>query len=99
MIRRVIPQGVSLSCYTQEDINLLCSNINSLYRESLKDKCPFDLVNNYISIEILNKLGIKRIEPNKVNLIPELLGDKNIINIKKYLSDKDIKKAHILFLK
>lgn len=99
LIRRVIPQGVSLKCYTQEDINLLCSNINSLYREALDNNCPFDLVNDYIPIDILNKIDIKRIEPNKVTLIPELLGNKNIINIKKYLSDKDIKNAHISFIK
>lgn len=33
LIRRVIPQGVSLKVYTQNEINKLCSNINSLFRE------------------------------------------------------------------
>ena len=97
LIRRVIPQGVSLSCYTQEEINLLCSNINSLFRGELGGKCPFDLVNEYISSDILNKLGLKKIEPKDVTLIPELLGDKNVNNITKYLSKPDIKKAHIKF--
>lgn len=97
LIRRVIPQGISLKCYSQSEINLLCSNINSLFREELDGKCPFDLVNKYISIETLNKLNLKQVEPKNVTLIPELLGDKNISNIIKYLSKNDIKKANIKF--
>lgn len=95
LIRRVIPKGISLKPYSQKDLDLLCSHINSLYRESLNDKCPFDLVNDYISEEILNKLNIRKIDDDKVILNPYLLGDKNIQNIKKYLNDKEIKEANI----
>jgi len=97
LIRRVIPKGVSLKCYNQQDFDLLCSNINSLYREDLDGKCPFDLVGEYISLDILNKLNLQYINPENVTLIPELLGDKNINNIKKYLDSKDIEKANIKF--
>lgn len=99
LIRRVIPQGVSLKCYTKNEISLLCSNINSLFRKELDGKCPFDLINKYVSTEILNKLGLTYIEPEKVTLIPELLGEKNINNINKYLSKAEIKKAHITLKK
>lgn len=99
LIRRVIPQGVSLKCYTQDEVNLLCSNINSLFREELDGKCPFDLVKQYVPLSVLNKMGLKQIEPLNVALIPELLGDKNVNNITKYLSKNDIKKAHITFKK
>lgn len=99
LIRRVIPQGVSLSIYTEDDIKLLCSHINSLYRDELDGKCPFDLIQDYLSDKTLKKIGYKKIESNNVMLIPELLGDKNIKNIKKYLDDKDIKKANINFIK
>ena len=95
LIRRVIPKGISLKPYTQKDLDLLCSHINSLYRERLNGKCPFDLIENYIQKEILNKLNIKKIKDSKVILNPYLLGDKNIQNIKKYLDDKEIKEAHI----
>ncbi len=95
LIRRVIPKGVSLKQYTQKDLDLLCSHINSLYRESLNGKCPFDLIENYIPKEVLNKLNIKKIDDDKVILNPYLLGDKNIQNIKKYLDDKEIKEEHI----
>lgn len=92
LIRRVIPQGISLRNYTQKDINLLTSNINSLFRDELDGKCPFELIDKYISLETINKLGLKHIEPKNVTLIPELLGDKNINNITKYLSKNDIKR-------
>ena len=98
LIRRVIPKGVSLKPYTQLELNLLCSHINSLFRESLNGKCPFDLINDYIPIDKINKLGLKQINPFDVCLNPELLGDKNIDNIKKYLDKNDIEKANIKFL-
>lgn len=97
LIRRVIPKGVSLKCYTQEDFNILCSHINSLYRKSLDGKCPFDLINQYIPLDTLTKLNLYKVNPEDVTLIPELLGNKNINNIKKYLDKKDIEKANISF--
>lgn len=99
LIRRVIPKGVSLKPYTQKELNLLCSHINSLYRESLNGDCPFDLIDKYIPIDKINELGLSIIDPEKVSLIPELLGEKNVNNIKKYLDKDDIKKANIKFLK
>lgn len=95
LIRRVIPKGVSLKAYPQKDLDLLCSHINSLYRESLDGKFPFDLVYDYIPKDALDKLNIKKIDDDKVILNPYLLGDKNIQNIRKYLDDKEIKEAHI----
>lgn len=97
-IRRVIPKGVSLKPYTQKDLNLLCSHINSLFRESLNAKCPFDLISNYIALEKINMLGLEKINPLDVCLNPELLGDKNVSNIKRYLDKEDIKKANITFI-
>lgn len=98
-IRRVIPKGVSLKPYSQKELDLLCSHINSLYRASLNGKCPFDLIENFISMDIINKLGLAKINALDVCLIPELLGDKNINNIKKYLDENDIKKANINLIK
>ena len=99
LIRRVIPKGVSLKPYSQKEFNLLCSHINSLYRESLNGKCPFDLIEEYIPLNKINDLDLVKINPLDVCLIPELLGDKNVNNIKKYLDENDIKKANITFLK
>lgn len=98
LIRRVIPKGVSLKPYTQKELNLLCSHINSLYRESLDGKCPFDLVDQYIPLDKITELGLSKTDPLHVCLIPELLGDKNINNIKKYLDEVEINKANIKFI-
>ena len=98
LIRRVIPKGVSLKPYTQNDFNLLCSHINSLFRESLGGNCPFDFIENYIVLDKIKDLGLSKINPLDVCLIPELLGDKNINNIKKFLDKNDIKKANISFI-
>ena len=95
LLRRVIPKGVSLKHYTQKDYNLLASHINSLYRKKLDGKCPFDSINNYIPIDTLNELGLTKISDDLVNLTPSLLGNKNIENIKKYLTNEEIIKANI----
>lgn len=42
-IRYVIPKGHSMYRYTQEDINLMTSHINSTARDSLNGSTPFDL--------------------------------------------------------
>lgn len=97
LLRRVIPKFVSLKPYTQEDLDLICSHINSLFRDNLEGKCPFDLIENYIPLNKIERLGLHRINPLDVCLIPELLGQKNIENIKKYLSDSEIKNANIVF--
>lgn len=97
LLRRVIPQGVSLKVYSQEDINTLCSHVNSLFREELEGKCPFELIDKYISLDVLNKIGYKRIHPKNVTLVPELLGNKNINNIKKYLSNNKTLDTNISF--
>ena len=99
LIRRVIPKGVSLKPYTQDELNLLCSHINSLFREKLDGKCPFDLIEQYIPLDKINELGLFKINPLDVCLIPELLGNKNINNIKKHLDKNELKKANISFLK
>ncbi len=99
LIRRIIPKGVSLKPYTQNDFNLICSHVNSLIREKLNERCPFDLIDQYIPLDKIKELGLCKINPLDVSLIPELLGDKNINNIKKYLDNNDIKKSNISFLK
>ena len=99
LIRRVIPKNISLKVYSQQDLNTLCSHINSLIREELENKCPFDLIDKYISLEKLERIGVRKINGDKVILIPKLLGDKNIDNVEKYLDVKEIKKRNIKLLK
>ena len=74
LIRRVIPNGTSLKPYTQDDYNLLASHMNSLYREKLDGKCPFDLISKYLPLKTLQKFDLNRISDMDVNLTPYLLG-------------------------
>ena len=72
LIRYVLPKGSSFNDLTQNDINILMSNINSYPREELNRCCPFDLANMLIGKEILEKLGYYQINGNDVILTPKL---------------------------
>ena len=89
-IRRVIPRGESLERYTQADINLLMSHINSNGRKKLNDKSPY-LVNTMI----------KKIVPNTsldfkwyLNLYPKRddAGDENYKEVVEFTIDYDVAK-------
>lgn len=73
MIRRVLPQGISFDSFTQQDINLLMSNINSYKRKKLNDCSPLQLFSLIYGSNIANKLGITEIDSNHINLSEDLL--------------------------
>lgn len=77
-IRYIIPKGRSFDELSEEKVNKIKSHINSVSRDSLGGKTPYDVVESIISKEILLKLGIERINADEVNLSPKLLkgGDK-----------------------
>ena len=72
-IRRVIPKGMDLSPFSQEQIDLMMSHINSYKRKDLGDKSPYDLVLFMYGEEILRKLNIIHVDPDNVCLQPSLL--------------------------
>lgn len=72
-IRKICPKGTSFDTYTQEDINLMMSHINSSVRESLGGLTPFALAKLTLPKEVLNCFGLTEIPPDKVILTPELL--------------------------
>lgn len=59
---RYITKEVDLSNYSQDDINLIVSNINSMYKPKYKNKYPIELFEERFSKIILNKLSIEEIE-------------------------------------
>ena len=73
MIRRVLPKKTSFDNLTQDDINLLMSNINSYNRKKLNNQSAFDLFSFLNGEDILNKLGIQSIPADEINLTPLLL--------------------------
>lgn len=74
LIRYVLPQGTSFDALTQADVTLLMDHVNSYSRESLGNKCPYEMVAFLYGEELLHALGCHRIPPNEVTLTPSLLG-------------------------
>ena len=72
-IRYIIPKGRSMYKYTQEDINLMASHINSTARDSLNGATPFDLADLLIDKKIPLLTGQHKVSPDNVVLKPVLL--------------------------
>lgn len=68
LIRYCIPKGTSLDFLTQEMVNHMMDNINSLSRKSLGDKCPYDAFAFLYGKPVLDALGCHRIPANDVTL-------------------------------
>lgn len=73
LIRRIIPKGTSLDSYTQNDISLMMSHINSYSRPNLGDKTPYEVFASLYGEDILRKMGAELIHADKVTLRPSLL--------------------------
>ena len=72
-IRQVIPKGVDMTPYSQDDISYMMDHINSYARESLGGKTPYDMFSFLYGEESLVRLGCHRIPPNEVTLNPSIL--------------------------
>ena len=68
LLRRIVPKGKSWNPYTQKDINLMMSHINSYAREKLNNKSPLLLFTTLYGEDTTNILSIGRIEPDDINL-------------------------------
>ena len=67
-IRCFIPKGVDLDKYSQDDITLMMNHINSYSRESLGNKCPYDVFRYFYGDKLLNLLGCTTIPAKQVTL-------------------------------
>ena len=72
-IRYVIPRGKSMDEYTQEDINLMINHINSLTRESLNGRSPFEISRLLIDKKVLKKLNLIKVKAKEIKLTSKLL--------------------------
>ena len=75
-IRYIEPKYHSFDHLNQDKVNLIFSHINSVYRSSLNGIRPIDLAEAILGKEFLDIIGIKKIEPDNVNLTQSLI--KNI---------------------
>ena len=73
LIRRIIPKGTSLDCFTQQDISLMMNHINSYGRPNLGDKTPYEVFTSLYGEDFLREMGAKLIHPDKITLRPSLL--------------------------
>ena len=73
MIRRIIPKGVDLGRYTQQQIDLVMSHINSYARKNLGNKSPYDVFAFQYGEDILKCFNLKRIPADEIILTPDLL--------------------------
>ena len=72
-IRYILPKGSSFKNITQEDCNLFMNNINSLCRDSLNGKSPYEAMLFICDEYILKKLNCCYIKPDDVILNDSLL--------------------------
>lgn len=72
MIRRLIPKGVDIGKYTQAQISLMMSHINSYKRKSLGNASPYDVFACGYGKDTLEKLGLSYIPPDEIMLSPML---------------------------
>ena len=72
-IRYILPKGTSFDNLTQEDCNKIMSHINSTPRESLKNKTPYQAIQNILTKKELQKLGVVEINPDEVNLTKKII--------------------------
>ncbi len=75
-IRRILPKGSSFNELTQEDVNLMMSHINSYKRKELNDCSPLQLFSLMYGKNILDKLNIKEILPNNIDLSEDFFNKK-----------------------
>ena len=75
MIRRIIPKGIDIGKYSQEQIDLMMSHINSYARKNLGNKSPYDVFAFQYGEEILKTFNLRKIPADEITLTPKLLKD------------------------
>ncbi len=72
-IRYVLPKGTPFERLLQTDINLMINHINSLGRASLNWFSPIDVAKFTLDKEVIKKLNLVKISPDKIHLNTKLL--------------------------
>ena len=72
-IRYVLPKGKTLNPYTQEDIIVLMNNINSIRRESLGNKSPYEATADKSILRLMELMGLHLIPADEIRLTSDLL--------------------------
>ena len=78
-IRYILKKGTSFDNFTQDDIDIMSSHINSTAREVLDYAVPYDMAITLLGKSTLKKLHISKIAPDNIILKPRLLRKKKEI--------------------
>ena len=73
LIRRIIPKGTDIGKYTQKQIDLMMSHINSYSRKKLGNKSPYEVFEFQYGKELLDIFHLKKIPADEIILSPALL--------------------------
>lgn len=73
LIRDILPKGTSFDELTQEEVNLVCSHVNSVKRASLNGKTAYELFTFTYGKHIAKLLGIEEVPAKEVCQSPQLL--------------------------
>lgn len=73
MIRRIVPKGTDWSQYTQTQVNLMMSHINSYARKALGNKSPYEVFAFQYGEELLKVFNLELIPADDIILTPALL--------------------------
>lgn len=71
-IRLFLPKGANFDALSQNKVDRMLCNINSVIRKSTKEDAPFDQLSVTLT-SIVRKLGLVRINPEDVALRPSVL--------------------------
>lgn len=72
-IRYILPKGTSFDDLTQDDIDLVMNNVNSMPRGKLNAKSPVQVFMSLYGEEIAARLGLKYVPLEQLYLKPDLL--------------------------
>ena len=72
-IRYIIPKGITFDNLTKKNIIDMMNNINNVQRKSLDYQTPYQIFTQNYGIDISNKLHLKKIDKDEVNLSYRLL--------------------------
>ena len=73
LIRRILPKGKILTPLSSSDVLLITKHINSVIRENLDNRTPFDLMVSDDEKKLLSLLQLQPIPPDEVVLKPALI--------------------------
>ena len=73
LFRDICPKGISFDNFSQENINLIFSHVNSISRASLNGKTPYEIFEFTYGKKITSLLGIKPIPAREVIQSPMLI--------------------------